>query len=112
VSAGATFTSTSGTLTVTGAVTLAAGVFTHNSGSLVLSTSNVNVALAGGASFNNVQFLSGTKTISSGPMTVLGTLTLTGGAVNTGTLAAQGDIAVASTFLGGSRTLLINGGAN
>ena len=109
VNATGAFTSTSGTLTVTGAVTLAAGVFTHNSGTVVLSTSSVNVALTGGATFNNVQFLSGTKTISSGTMTVVGTLTLTGGAMNTGTVAAQGAISVAPTFTGGTGTLLING---
>ena len=111
VAAGGSFTSTTGTLTVTGAVTLAAGVFTHNSGTVVFSTSNVTLNLGGAATFNSVQFLSGTKTISAAnTMTVLGTLTLTGGSVNTGTIAAQGDIAVASTFLGGSGTLLINGG--
>ncbi len=111
VNAGGLFTSTSGTLTVTGAVTFAALVFTHNSGSVVLSTSNATLNLGLAATFNNVQFLSGTKTISAANiMTVLGTLTLTGGAVNTGTIAAQGDIAVASTFTGGSGTLLINGG--
>ena len=111
VAVGGSFTSTTGTLTVTGAVTLAAGVFTHNSGTVVFSTSTVTLNLGGAATFNNVQFLSGTKTISAAnTMTVLGTLTLTGGSVNTGTIAAQGDIAVASTFLGGSGTLLINGG--
>ncbi|HLE58275.1 MAG TPA: hypothetical protein VJA85_01370 [Candidatus Limnocylindria bacterium] len=112
VNTGSAFTATTGTLTVTGAVTLAASVFTHNGGTVAFSTSNVTLNLGGGATFNNVQFVSGTKTISAGnTMTVLGTLTLTGGAVNTGTLAAQGDIAAASAFTGGgTATLLINGG--
>jgi len=113
VNAGGAFTSTSGQLTVSGAVTLAAGVFSHNGGTVVFSTSNVTLNLGGAATFNNVQFLSGTKTISAAnTMTVLGTLTMTAGAVNTGTIAAQGDIAVASTFTGGTASLQINGGAN
>jgi hypothetical protein len=111
VNSGGTFTSTAGTLTVTGAVTLGVGVFVHNSGTVVFSVSNVTLNLGGAATFNNVQFLSGTKTISAGnTMTVLGTLTLTAGAINTGTVAAAGDIAVASTFTGGTGTLLVNGG--
>ncbi|MEO8639586.1 MAG: hypothetical protein ABI458_06710, partial [Chloroflexota bacterium] len=115
VNAGGAFTSTTGILTVTGAVTLAAGVFTHNGGSVVFSTSNVTLNLGGAATFNNVQFLSGTKTISAGStMNVAGTLTLTGGTLNqsgaTGTVAAQGAIDAQAGFLGGSATLLINGG--
>ena len=112
VNAGGAFTSTSGTLTVTGAVTLAAGTFSHNGGTVAFSTSNVTLNLGGAATFNNVQFVSGTKTISAAnTMTVLGTLTMTAGALSTGTLAAQGDIATASGFTGGTATLLINGSA-
>ncbi len=110
VNAGGAFTSTSGTLTVTGAVTLAAGAFAHNSGTVAFSTSNVTLNLGGAATFNNIQFVSGTKTIAAGnTLTVLGALTLTAGSVNTGTLAAQGDIATASGFTGGTATLLIDG---
>jgi hypothetical protein len=110
VNAGGTFTSTAGTLTVTGAVTLAAGVFTHNGGSVVFSTSAATLNLGGGASFNDVQFMSGTRTIAAGnTLTVLGALTLTAGSVNTGTLGAQGDIATASGFTGGTATLLVSG---
>ncbi len=41
--------------------------------------------------------------------TVAGALTLTDGNINTGTVAAQGSISQASTFDGGTGTLLING---
>ena len=110
VNAGGAFTSTSGTLTVTGAVTFAAGVFTHNSGTVAFSTSSVTLNLGGAATFNNVQFVSGTKTLTAAnTMTVLGTLTLAGGIVNTGTIAAQGNINSQAGFAGGTTTLLING---
>jgi hypothetical protein len=110
VNAGGAFTSTSATLTVTGAVTLAAGVFSHNGGTVVFATSNVTLNLGGAATFNNVQFASGTKTISAAnTMTVLGTLTMTSGSLSTGTLAAQGSISTAGGFTGGTATLLING---
>ncbi len=112
VNAGGLFTSTSGTMTVTGAVTFAAGAFTANGGTVVFSVNTATLNLGGAATFNNVEFLSGTKTISAAStLTVLGSLTLTAGAVNTGTIAAQGDISVASTFGGGTGTLLINGAA-
>jgi len=42
-------------------------------------------------------------------LSAAGTLTLTSGAVNTGTLAAQGDISIAAAYTGGTATLLING---
>ncbi|MDP9468964.1 MAG: autotransporter adhesin family protein, partial [Chloroflexota bacterium] len=110
VAAGGAFTSTSGTMTLTGALTLAAGVFTHNSGTVIFSTSNVTLNLGGAATFNNVQFASGTKTFSAAnTMTVAGTLTLAGGTVNTGTIAAQGSIDTQAGFAGGTTILLING---
>lgn len=114
VNVGGLFTSTTGTMTVTGAVNLGAGAFSHNAGSVVFSGSNVTLNLGGAATFNNVQFLSGTKTITVGDtMTVLGTLELTAGAVNGGTLAAQGNINARVGFTGGgTATLLINGAGN
>ena len=52
------------------------------------TTKTVTVTLSSIWTFNNVQFASGTKTFSAGnTMTVLGTLTLAGGIVNTGTVA-------------------------
>ena len=38
-----------------------------------------------------------------------GNLTLTSGTLTTGTLAAQGNISIATAFTGGTTTLLING---
>ncbi len=51
-----------------------------------------------------------THTVAAGTtLTVTGSLTLTDGNINTGTVAAQGPISQASTFDGNSGTLLING---
>ena len=108
---GGSFTSTSATLTVSGAFTLSGGTFAHNGGTVAYSGGAATINLGGAATFNHVSFLgTGTKTISAGnTLSVMGTLSLTDGQVNTGTLAAQGNILVASTFDGGSGTLLING---
>ena len=56
---------------------------------------------------------SGAKTIAAGTtLTVDGTLTLTDGSIATGTVAALGAISQASTFDGGSGTLLVVGTAD
>ena len=53
-----------------------------------------------------------THTVAAGTtLTVGGSLTLTDGTITTGTVAAQGDLSQASTFDGGTGTLLINGSA-
>jgi hypothetical protein len=53
---------------------------------------------------------SGTKTVATGDILIVtGTLTLTNGNINTGTVAARGNITQASTFDGGTGTLLIDG---
>ncbi|MGH2489062.1 MAG: beta strand repeat-containing protein, partial [Candidatus Limnocylindria bacterium] len=110
---GGSFTSTTATLTVTGAVTKSGGTFAHNGGTVAFSTSNVTIDVGGSETFNNVSFLSGTKTIAAGnTLVVTGTLDLVSGSLNTGTLAAQGDIFARIGFTGGgTATLLINGTA-
>ena len=84
------------------------------------SASSGTVSFGGGAAtltlttadtFNNLILAAGTKTVAAGTtLTVTGATTLTAGALNgTGTLAAQGAISQASTYTGGTATLLING---
>ncbi len=112
---GGSFTSTTSTLTVNGAFTVSGGIFAHNLGTVRFSTSNATIDVPGSLSLNNVAFLSGTKTVAAGDtLDILGTLSLTGGAVATGTLAAQGDVTVAAGFTatGSSGTLLLNGAGN
>ena len=111
---GGSFTSTTGTLTVTGAFTKSGGTFAHNGGTVAFSTSSVTIDLGGTETFNNVSFLSATKTIAAGTtLVVTGTLNLAGGTINTGTLAAQGAINAQLGFTGGgTATLLINGAAD
>ena len=54
--------------------------------------------------------IAGAVTIAAGTtLNVPGTLTLTSGTLTTGTLAAQGNINIATAFTGGTTTLLING---
>ena len=109
---GGSFTSTTAILTVTGAFTRSgSGTFAHNGGTVAFSTSNVTIDVGGSLAFNNVSFVSGTKTIAAGSTLIVGgTLNLAGGAVNTGTLAAQADISAQVGFTGGgTATLLIDG---
>jgi hypothetical protein len=111
---GGSFTSSTGTLTVTGAFTKSGGSFAHNGGTVAFSTSNSTINVGGSETFNNVSFLSATKTIAAGnTLVVTGTLNLAGGTVNTGTLAAQGTIDAQLGFTGGgTATLLIDGAAD
>jgi len=75
-----------------------------------------NLTITGTETYNNVTFYgndSSIFTIASGTtLTVTGTLTLTDGTVNTGTIIAQGNITLASTFDGGTAALTITGTAN
>ena len=104
-----------------GTLTLAGTIRTTNSwtftlGALDAGTSSVvyagTLSIGGSHTLNNVEF-NGVGLASTLPatttLTVTGTLTLTDGSINTGTVAAQGAIAQASTFDGGTGTLLING---
>lgn len=77
------------------------------------SNSVWNVATS--QAFNNltVNKANGTKIgmYSDDSLVVAGTLLLTNGGVDTGTLEAQGNVTVASTYDGGSATLLFSGSA-
>ncbi len=93
-------------LTITGG-TFTAPITTNSSGGF--TTYDVNVS----QTFNNLTInhaAFNTFTIASGDSLVAtGTLTLTQGNVNTGTLEARGNVTVASTFNGGNATLLFSG---
>ncbi|HEY7526808.1 MAG TPA: hypothetical protein VIA82_08255, partial [Candidatus Limnocylindria bacterium] len=108
------FTSTSGSLSVTRDFTDSSGSFVPNAGALRLLTSAATITVSGGSAFNDVDFVSGTKTLAAGTTFVVnGTLALTSATVNgAGTLAARGAISQASTFGGGTALLLIDGSAN
>ncbi len=108
----------SGTLSL--AVTAGAFIRTTNNwtylaGTIDPGTSTVVFAgtqtISGSHALHDVVFRSAlTHTVAAGTiLTVGGTLTLTDGTITTGTVAAQGDLSQASTFDGGSGTLLIDG---
>ncbi len=107
---GGAFTSTSGTLTVTGNFTQGAGTFAPNGGILRFAGGAATIDVGASASYGNVTFAAGAKTIAaSSTMIANGLLTLTGGTVNTGTIAARGPINQASTSGSGTGTLVIDG---
>lgn len=117
---GCNFISTSSILSITGNYTFSSGTFTHNNGEVkFVATSTLN----GNSSFYDVTFFpasNSTFTISSGTViTVNNNLKTAGTAyvvINTGTLAAKGDITVSNTSTsptaGGTATILVNGTGN
>jgi fibronectin-binding autotransporter adhesin len=110
---GGAFTSTSGTLTVVAAFShTTGGTFTHNSGTVAFTGADSTLDAAVTTTFSNVNFngaASGTNKTISGGFVVAGTLTLTNGTVETGTIEAQGNVTVASTFDGGTAALSFTG---
>jgi len=105
---GASFTSSSGTMFCGGDFTFSSGSFTHNSGTIEFDTSSFTIT-PGTATFNNITF-NDTKTFSiAADLTVNGTLALTDGAVNDNTINAKGNITLASTFDGGTTSLVVDG---
>ena len=106
----------SGTLTLAGTIRTTTG-WTYTAGTLDPGSSLVvfagNQAITGSHTLNDVTFAGGNTTYTVGAgttLTVAGTLTLTDGNINTGTVEALGAINQASTFDGASGTLLIDGG--
>ena len=115
---GGSFTATSGTIIAKGDWTYVAGTLTAGSGTVNFGGNGGTIS--GSHTLNNVTFDTGsganrTWTIAAGTtLTVDGTLTLDNSTSNsifldTGTIAAQGDIAVDSENYAGTATILING---
>lgn len=105
-----------GTLTLTGTIRTDRA-WTYTAGTLAAGTSTVvfdgtTMTITGSHALNNVEFRStATKTIASGTtLTAAGTLTLTDGIINTGTLEAQGNVTVAAGADGGTAALTFSGG--
>ncbi len=109
------FTSTSSTFNIGAAVTITGGTFTHNGGTVILDGAaaafdvNTTITLS---SFTVSKNTGVAATIGTGDtVVVVGTLTLTDGIVNTGTLDAQGSVTVGSGFDSGSTLLKFSGSA-
>ena len=107
----------SGTLSLVGTIRTTHN-WTYTAGTLDPGTSTVvfagTLAIGGSHALTDVVFngAGSTYTVAVGStLTVTGSLTLTDGNINTGTVAAQGPISQASTFDGNTGTLLINGTA-
>ena len=110
---GGTFAFTPATLTVGGnIVESAAGVFSAGSRTVALNGGAATIDVVTSETFNNLTFTAGAKTIAAGDtLTVNATTTLIAGSVNGGTVAARGAISQASTFGGGTASLVIDGPA-
>src|SRR5439155_766605 len=102
----------SGTLSLVGTIRTTNN-WTYTAGTLDAGTSTVLFAggtITGSHSLNIVDFRATTSIAAGTTLTVTGSTTLTSGALNgTGSLAAQGAISQASTYTGGTATLLVNG---
>ncbi len=108
--AGGTFTSTSATLSVGGSFTQTNGAFIPNGGIVAFIGGAATIDPAPGTTLGQVRFSTGTKTIVAGDtLTVEGSLTLTDGSINGGTVAARGALSQASAFDGGTGTVRIEG---
>lgn len=102
---------------LSGDLTISGGTFSHSSGKVVFKNNDFNTTITGNLTFNDLEFapigsVSRSYTISA--ITVNGALTLSGESqlkINSGTLAAKGDINLLNynTSTGGTGTLLING---
>ena len=111
-----TFTSTGGTLTVTGNLTHTGGTFLPGLGTVQLSGAAATIDVPVTETVNNLLIAAGggvAKTIAAGDTLVVGgSLTLTNGTVDGGTLAARGNLTQAAGFDGGGGTLRIEGTAD
>ncbi len=103
-----------GTLTLAGTIRTTNG-WTYTAGTVAPGASTVVFAgaltISGNQTLANVTFNGAgtTYTLTGTTLSVTGTLALTDGSIAVGTVAAAGDITQASTFDGGTGTLLING---
>ena len=94
---GGSFSSTTGTLSIAGSYThTGGGSFAPNGGTVAFVTGAATIDVATSEAFNDVRFTAGLKTVAAGDtLTAVGSLTLTAGSINTGTVAAQGAVNVA-----------------
>ena len=101
----------SGTLTLVGTLRTASN-WTYTAGTVDPGTSLVVFAggtVTGSHTLNALDFRATTTIAAGTTLTAGGSLTLTAGNLNTGTVAARSDISVAAGYGGGSGVLLVNG---
>ncbi|MFA5392762.1 MAG: hypothetical protein WC306_03760, partial [Candidatus Paceibacterota bacterium] len=111
-----TLTAGARTITVTGNYTKVGGIFNEDTSTVIFGgTTNGTFDVATTETFNNVTInktdaTNNILTITDGDtMIVAGTLNLTDGVVNTGTIEAQGAINVAATFNQGNANVTCSG---
>jgi hypothetical protein len=109
---GGTFTSTSGSLNITGNLLNSGGTFTHNSGTVNFNGSSAqSIGGTTAMTFNNLLINNSSGGVSTGAETVSGTLTLTNGtlAPNAGTtLTLNGPVDFSSGAFNANATSTVN----
>jgi hypothetical protein len=112
---GGMFVSTSGTYTQSATTTISAGTFSHGSGTVSYTGGPYAIDVNSTTTFNNLTFNSGSSqsfTMGSGDaFIILGTVTITDGALQAGILEARGNVSIGSAD-GGSVELWFTGGNN
>lgn len=111
-----TVTFPSGTLTVGADLSITAtGIFTHNSGEVILLLENANEVRANGSSFNNLKVYgvlsTSTRTFTDTNVTILGNLNLIGTGTTvlpTGTLSIGGSLINTALFTSNNGTVRFN----
>jgi hypothetical protein len=109
-----TINKTGGSLSLGSATIRTLHDWTYTAGTVTTGTSTTifsgPVSISGSPSFNNLTLngIDSHYTIPSGTVTANGTATLTDGFLDTGTLAAQGNVVQGSGFDGGTGSLTIN----
>lgn len=94
------------------------GVFNHNGGTVVFDGSLANFTIPASFTLNNVTLdkTSSLRFFTNSTLAVTGTLTLINGSFDntafTGTVEAQGNVVMASTYDGGDAALRFGGSAN
>jgi len=112
--AGASFTSTSQTLTIGGSFTHSAGTFNPGGGTIALTCGySCSLTLPASETFNNLTLnASAIYTMSATTLSVTGTLNLVNGGFNQSTAAtvdASGPVSVGAGYDGGTATLQLSG---
>ena len=100
------------TLTITASLRTTRNWTFTASGGLTASASSIIFAggtITGTHTLGAVEIAGAVTIAGAATVSVPGNLTLTSGTLTTGTLAAQGNISIATAFTGGTTTLLING---
>ena len=109
--AGGSYTATSGLTRIANNFTVSGGTFSHNSGTIVLDANAATMNI-GSAILNHVTINQGSNSVTvTGTADINGDLTITAASnINSGTLSVAGNVTTTDGSVGGSATVLFDGG--